>query len=253
MGFFGDFVLARSDDSLLSLSVFGEEPACDEGHGDCMSMCWPRPGGWQTLQVHHGLPANHDDRWLGKLVAVTGAPVAIASVMDSDVAVVRGLSPSGVSWSAVLEPVIAAEFGLPVPDASEATERISAWASEAGFAADRESLLAVLAKRADPFAEKLFFELIDACGLPASASAPVSVTESPAHPGHRPDERCPRGGDLECAVLNLRRGGYLVLECAGDADCYAQVWLRPDGTYQLEYRDRAPGEHYQTRTVSAEK
>jgi len=41
--------------------------------------------------------------------------------------------------------------------------------------------------------------------------------------------------------------------CAAETDCYAQVWLRPDGTYQLEYRDRAPGEHYQTRTVSAEK
>jgi hypothetical protein len=54
-------------------------------------------------------------------------------------------------------------------------------------------------------------------------------------------------------VLNLSRDGHLVLQCAAEADCYAQVWLRPDGTYQLEYRDRSPAEHYQTRTLSADK
>lgn len=54
-------------------------------------------------------------------------------------------------------------------------------------------------------------------------------------------------------MLSLPRDGFLVLECAADADCYAQVWLRPDGTYELEYRDRSPAEHYQTRTLSADK
>lgn len=254
MGFFGDFVLARSGDALAGLSVFGAEPACSEGHQSCVTTCWPRPGGWQTLQVHHGLPDGDNDRWLRALVAATGAPAAIANVMDSDVCLLSGLSPAGASWSTVLDPAIAAEYGISVPAARDLVERISAWAGEAGFAADRTALREVLAKRADPFAEDLFFELLDSCGLPASAPPPAdALADSPAHRGHRPDGGGPQGGDLERAVLNLPRGGHLVLQCAADANCCAQVWLRPDGTYQLEYRDRAPAEHYQTRTVSVEK
>ncbi|WP_225877168.1 hypothetical protein [Streptomyces resistomycificus] len=40
-------------------------------------------------------------------------------------------------------------------------------------------------------------------------------------------------------------------ECAGD--WYIQVLLRDNNTYQLEYRDGAPAEHYQTQTVSQDK
>jgi hypothetical protein len=36
-------------------------------------------------------------------------------------------------------------------------------------------------------------------------------------------------------------------------DWYVQVWLREDNTFQLEYRDGVPSEHYQTRTVSRVK
>ncbi len=58
-------------------------------------------------------------------------------------------------------------------------------------------------------------------------------------------------------VANLGRGNAFVIvervdeEAAGD--WYVQVRLRDDNTYQLEFRDGAAAEHYQTRTISQEK
>jgi hypothetical protein len=67
--------------------------------------------------------------------------------------------------------------------------------------------------------------------------------------------RDPSRSRIEAAVLSLPRDGHLGLEHSGvdKADEYIQVWLRPDGIYQLEYRDGSPTEHYQTLTVSADK
>lgn len=278
MGYSGDFVLVRSDSSLPDLPVFDDPEWCIEERADYFHDCRPRPGGWQTLQVNDYLPENDDDRWLQRLVTATGSPVMIASVMDSDVCYVRGLTPSGVTWSTFLDPVMAADYEVSVSPPSEdeappgetdkdrrvrwlladtpkTAEQIAVWAAEGGFTADREALRVVLTKRADPFVEDLFFELVDACGLPPAEPVREDPAASglPAHPGHRPDQNCPRGAKLEAAVLNLPRDGHLVLQCAAEADCYAQVWLRPDGTYQLEHRDRSPAEHYQTRTLSADK
>ncbi|MGW5368273.1 hypothetical protein ACWER6_16665 [Streptomyces sp. NPDC004009] len=58
-------------------------------------------------------------------------------------------------------------------------------------------------------------------------------------------------------LANLRRGyEHLVLERRDEAragDRYVQVRFRENNTYQLEYRDGSPAEHYQTVTVSQEK
>ncbi|MQY38162.1 hypothetical protein SRB17_61710 [Streptomyces sp. RB17] len=58
-------------------------------------------------------------------------------------------------------------------------------------------------------------------------------------------------------LANLRRGNeYLILERQDEereGDWYIQVWFRDNNTYQLEYRDGVPSEHYQTLTVSQEK
>lgn len=266
MGFFGDFVLARSDRPLLEDALFGIGFTCGEAHAECVRVCQQYEGGWQTLQIHHGLPDNDDGLWLSRLVTATGSPAMLASVMDSDTCAVSGLTPLGVSWSTCLNPAVAAEFGItasPVPDTAD---RIAAWSAEAGCSVDRATVVEVLGKDADAFAEDLFFDLIDACGMIAHVEpeAPPAIPDQDpveeshalgplAHSDHRPAPTCPRGPALEIAVLNLRRGGRLVLECAADPDCYAQVWLRPDGTYQLEYRDRSPAEHFQTRTLSSVK
>ncbi|MDX2834055.1 hypothetical protein [Streptomyces scabiei] len=58
-------------------------------------------------------------------------------------------------------------------------------------------------------------------------------------------------------LANLRRGNeHMVLEREAEdleGDWYIQVLFRDNNTYQLEYRDGVPAEHYQTRTVSQEK
>lgn len=58
-------------------------------------------------------------------------------------------------------------------------------------------------------------------------------------------------------VANLGRGNAFVIvervENASEGEWYAQVWLRDDNTYQVEFRDGTAAEHYQTLTVSQEK
>ncbi|TFV32060.1 hypothetical protein E4K10_14520 [Streptomyces sp. T1317-0309] len=73
-------------------------------------------------------------------------------------------------------------------DVPGTAERIALWAAESGFSADREALRGVLSRRADPFAEDLFFELIDACGLPPAepGTDDPAASDTPAHPGHAP-------------------------------------------------------------------
>jgi hypothetical protein len=58
-------------------------------------------------------------------------------------------------------------------------------------------------------------------------------------------------------LANLRRGNeHMALERQEEdleGDWYIQVLFRENNTYQLEYRDGVPAEHYQTQTVSQEK
>jgi hypothetical protein len=271
VGFTGDFVVVRSDRPLLELPQFaGDDAGCREGDKDCFHLCGSRPGGWQTLQVLHGL--SEDSDWLDDLVQETGSPVIIASVFDSDLCDVRGLAADGsAAWSAALDPQAMVDYEIPAGEALELSTReenlgwylaaipsavaaVAAWSTASGVTPDREELAIVLGKRADPFVEDLFFELLDAAGLPASiAETDQDDPDCPAHPMHRAGDYWRNPPRLERAVLNMRRDSHLVLECVTAPNCYAQVWLRPDGSYQLEYRDRSPSEHYQTRTLSQEK
>ncbi|MHA6758417.1 hypothetical protein [Streptacidiphilus sp. PAMC 29251] len=162
MGFSGDYVVARTDQPLLEVALFAS--GCAEGHIGCLSACAPRPGGWQTIQVLHGLP-NDGTRVLQALVEATAAPALIANVMDSDLCDVRGLGTSGVRWSTLLDPAMAADYGIRVSSPGP-VELIAQWAAEAGFEADHDALRETLAKKADPFVEDLLFELIDSCGFP---------------------------------------------------------------------------------------
>ncbi|GAA4662169.1 hypothetical protein [Amycolatopsis dongchuanensis] len=63
--------------------------------------------------------------------------------------------------------------------------------------------------------------------------------------------RGPSASNILAVLESLPRGGHLILD--READEYMQVWLRPEGTYQLEYRAGTPGEHFQTLTVSRAK
>lgn len=54
-------------------------------------------------------------------------------------------------------------------------------------------------------------------------------------------------------VESLPRDGHVVLQSMDEPEVYIQVWLRPDGSYQLELRDGSVHTHVQTRSVSRER
>lgn len=74
--------------------------------------------------------------------------------------------------------------------------------------------------------------------------------------GARVVARQPSKPKISAALANLQRGNVVIVERVTEEEpgnCYVQVLMREDNTFQLEYREGAPAEHYQTRTVSREK
>jgi hypothetical protein len=67
-------------------------------------------------------------------------------------------------------------------------------------------------------------------------------------------QRNPTEDRVRALVGALARGEHVVLEQFGrSSSYYIQVWLRPDGVFQLEYRAGSAGEHYQAQAESREK
>ncbi|MFI0739227.1 hypothetical protein ACH4PU_14215 [Streptomyces sp. NPDC021100] len=74
--------------------------------------------------------------------------------------------------------------------------------------------------------------------------------------GARVVARRPTEPRIGAAIADLQRGDVVIVERVDDGesgDWYVQVLMREDNTFQLEYREGVPAEHYQTRTVSREK
>jgi len=68
--------------------------------------------------------------------------------------------------------------------------------------------------------------------------------------------RKPTLNNIEAVLEALPRDAHVIIEREGEGSLttrYFQVWLRPDGTYQVEYRDGSADEHYQSRTISRVK
>ncbi|MCX5055931.1 hypothetical protein OOK12_02470 [Streptomyces sp. NBC_00452] len=68
----------------------------------------------------------------------------------------------------------------------------------------------------------------------------------------------PSKPEIGTMLADLHSGDHMILERQDEnraGNWYVQVWFRDDTTYQLEYRDGVPAEHYQTQTqsVSQEK
>ncbi|MFJ9563607.1 hypothetical protein ACIRQQ_26650 [Streptomyces fuscichromogenes] len=66
----------------------------------------------------------------------------------------------------------------------------------------------------------------------------------------------PSQPEIDTMLANLGQGDHLILERRDEGragDWYIQVLFRDDNTYQLEYRDGVPAEHYQTVTASQDK
>lgn len=190
MGFWGHFIVARSERPLLEAPVF--DGLGRDGRAAAHTL-WPRPGGWQTLQLDL-------DSWnvsrLPALVASTGAPACTAWFYDSDMAHLTGLGTDGRQWEAWLHPDVAAQLRVEdpedmddssvwwsSPEFAEAARLIRAeldaevpdvaanaiaWAASAGVGvADRARIEEVL-RSEEGLAEDVFFDLLDALGFPAA-------------------------------------------------------------------------------------
>lgn len=65
--------------------------------------------------------------------------------------------------------------------------------------------------------------------------------------------RAPRPEVVLGVIESLPRDGHLLLESMDKPEVYIQVWLRPDGSYQLELREGSVDTHVQTRSVLRER
>lgn len=189
MGFSGHLVFARSERPLLEAPVFDgirQEPK------NTVQTGWPRAGGWQTVELDHGL---WEDDHLVALVEWTGAPACVADVSDSDVALITGLWTDGRRWQAWLNLDNAAALLTEEPDdlddvslwmgTPEFDEAVSgkraeleaevpadaggalAWAAAAGIpVAAQQPRIEELLRSHETFVEDLFISLLDALGFP---------------------------------------------------------------------------------------
>ncbi|WP_427888961.1 hypothetical protein ACQHIV_36910 [Kribbella sp. GL6] len=205
MGFWGTFLVARSDKPLTELDDVRELAGNVLWHGE-------GDDGWQVLQLHRapegwGPPmTGGDDRedLLTSVMAQTASPVLAAIVLDSDGAQLIGYSPRAGRWSGWLKLEVLIDYlewqyrehlevdddeELPddldtfweeryreacrplyelVPPADVAAPHAVAWAVEAGYAPAVDEVEAVLAG-GEAFAEDQFLKLLLALGLPTPA------------------------------------------------------------------------------------
>ncbi|WP_327337339.1 hypothetical protein OG384_14605 [Streptomyces sp. NBC_01324] len=170
MGFSGELVFGRSERPLIEAPVFGGAQEDDEGG---ITAWWPRPGGWQMWQFHGTLPDGAEDV-LRAVVEWTGAPACVASVHDSDVALVSGLEPGGDEWDVWLNLPIAAEMldrPLAELDASVpiGARKALSWARSAGVGDGADvTVIEKVLRSQETFAEELFDTLLDRLGFPAA-------------------------------------------------------------------------------------
>lgn len=255
MGFSGDFILARRKTSLLALPLIGGiEPVRDDDEEGVLRTVEYRPGGWQVVLAEHALPEGRD--WLRAIVAQTRGPVMIGSIFQDKFCVVRGLEPGdGEPWSVRLHPEsrkplepraawMASDSHL---SGAEAVDAVARWSAAAGAEADVDRLATALAGKPAYFVEELFFRLLNATGLGEPFDyVDTGENHSLAGAWADPDK-------LQASITALKPGMRRVLECREHEECFAKVLLRPDGDYELEYRDPASGEHRRAVTPSLDE
>ncbi|HVH66124.1 MAG TPA: hypothetical protein VM674_08810 [Candidatus Acidoferrum sp.] len=127
MGYWGHVLIARRRRSLTELPdvrPFGRP----QEHQDLV-------GEWKLLRIAGDYPPDLQQA-LAPVVRATAAPALVASVLDSDCAIVQGQTPAGVRWGAVLNRELAAGYdgileSYDTPD--HGLSGVLRWAREAGL------------------------------------------------------------------------------------------------------------------------
>jgi hypothetical protein len=167
MGFWGSFVLCKTDQPLDEVEVIN---ARDEG------VEWTRAyaDGWQVGQYAGTDIVSDAPRLLEDLTELTGAPTLIGFVLDSDCIDVQGFGTASGHFHACIDRecmsgylqdanMAVEQLYLP-PD--EAAARAAAWATEASLHPDHDALVHLFTNaRCDPTVDKLFFDFIKALGI----------------------------------------------------------------------------------------
>jgi hypothetical protein len=153
------------------------------GLGGDVDQSMGSPGGWQVVRVHAADPVASAELLL-PMVAESNGPVLVATVADSDFALVTAATPDGASWQAVLNPAAAAGYGfameaadldefdmpddmreaLTPPDKADMVAAATLWARAAGSAADTHAVAAAL-EVDHTFAEESVVQLCSALGV----------------------------------------------------------------------------------------
>ncbi|GAB2624922.1 hypothetical protein Aab01nite_18850 [Paractinoplanes abujensis] len=131
--------------------------------GGDVAVLWEdeRAHGWRWVQLDGDVPGA-----LEEVVAASGAPAIAAYVLDSDVADVEALTPSGRRFHTYLHPRTAAQFGAPALSQSpdEVLAAALGWSAEAGLVAEPAAVRAALEAHSVQ-AEDTLAGLIEALGI----------------------------------------------------------------------------------------
>lgn len=263
MGYGGHFIVVHYPASLDELRFFGGLPVVLCGEPGDVHSHGVRPGDWHVLEVRYGL--RDGEYWLGEWVEGTRAPAMIVSFHEGELCVVQGLEtgPRAVPWAGRLHAASAADRyptpkhrhlhpGLPpewmiadgLLSGSAAVEALAGWSAATGGRADRAGLAALLAEEPRHFTEDVVLRLLDLIGLSEQVEqAPyphlLTTWDDPVK--------------LERSLTALQPGRYRALDCQEHPVCFALVRMRPEGDYELEYREQKPEVLYRTVTPSLDK
>ncbi|MFI6932949.1 hypothetical protein [Streptomyces sp. NPDC050287] len=164
MGYWGYFAVAESASPLGGLACTQATPG--------LTLSRRLSGDWQVWE-HPAEPGIKADDLALALAEETGRPAIVGFVMDSDCVVIEAADSSNGAWTACLGPKAMAGYlaaeGQQLEDwmltPEQAATHAVNWAHLTGRLVAREPLAEVFQKEADPFAEDLFFTLLERLSL----------------------------------------------------------------------------------------
>lgn len=164
MGYWGSLIVVNSRQPLNEVSDFTGARK--------LEILQERGRNWRIWSLEGNDSLDDDD--LGRLVDLTGMPVLVGFVMDSDCLVLEGHTKYQNTWRSCLDrqsmAAYMAENDQTVEDwflsPEEAADHAVIWARDAGLTVTREGLIEVFKERADLYVEDLFQKLLKQLGIP---------------------------------------------------------------------------------------
>ncbi|GAB4085060.1 hypothetical protein GCM10028784_16900 [Myceligenerans cantabricum] len=187
MGLSGEILLAHYDQPLETMPFLADKVEQDPVAS--IDPCWANEHGWQLVEVGPAIVGEDLFGDLAELIRITGAPVAIATVNDSDWTWITGQAPGSEPWHAATHPdtliahmnddVILREhlvgaqdptsFGAELKARIPQTARdILHWARAAGFTSGRQDTIENLLRAKEVFAESLWHDILEELGFPCA-------------------------------------------------------------------------------------